>query len=197
MIAEVSLHHSHTGRNPHAHILCTTRQLDGEKFHDKKAAEWDTKTLLFSQRKTWGYAVNKALEEAGRDERVDHRSLKDQGIDRIPQPKIGYKAMALKLKGIVEDPERFKLVRYIKALNEARPWARDIEKLGEVRQHGIGESWWERSLIFAAEKAHTVRETVMDAWNNFVNKSPFQRQTPHTPFESPELPQNRGPELER
>jgi ATP-dependent exoDNAse (exonuclease V) alpha subunit len=188
MIAEVSLHHSRTGRNPHVHILCTTRQLDGEKFAAKKESEWDTKTLLFSQRATWGCAVNKALEEAGRPERVDHRSLKDQGIDRIPEPKIGVAATAMKRRGFIGDPERFKLVRFVKALNEARPWARAIEKFGEVRQYGMGQSWWERSLVSAMEKVYSARETVMDVWRSLSNNPPLHRPSPPSP--------DRGPEME-
>jgi hypothetical protein len=44
------------------------------------------------QRETWAEAVNSALEKAGRPERVDHRTLKAQGMDREPQPKIGVTA---------------------------------------------------------------------------------------------------------
>jgi hypothetical protein len=57
--------------------------------------------------------------------------------------------MGLKKRGVVEDPERFKLVRWVKSLNFARPWLRAIEKSQEVPQQGIGKTWWERSLFFA------------------------------------------------
>ncbi len=43
MVAEVSLHHDKAGRNPHVHILCTMRKLDGEKFSAKKPREWNDK----------------------------------------------------------------------------------------------------------------------------------------------------------
>src|ERR1700689_4365816 len=93
MIAEVSLHHTKSGKNPHVHILCTMRKLDGEKFSPKKPREWNDVALLVKQRESWADAVNAALEKAGRDERVDHRSLKDRGIDRVPEPKIGVAAI--------------------------------------------------------------------------------------------------------
>src|ERR1700760_225953 len=45
MIAEVSLHHPNK-RNPHVHILCTMRTLDGEKFNAKKSREWNETAML-------------------------------------------------------------------------------------------------------------------------------------------------------
>jgi ATP-dependent exoDNAse (exonuclease V) alpha subunit len=150
MVAEISLHHTKSGNNPHVHILCTMRKLDGDKFSDKKATEWNHVGVLMEWRESWGKSVNAALEKAGRDERVDHRSLKDRGIDQIPQPKIGVAATAMKRRGVVADPERFQLVRYIRSLNAIRPWKRAIEKNGEISQEGMGNNWWERSLIFVA-----------------------------------------------
>ena len=169
MVAEVSLHHSKSGKNPHCHVLTTVRKLEGDHFSVKKPREWNDVGMLMGWRESWANSVNSALEKAGRDERVDHRSLKDRGIDRIPEPKIGVAATAMKRKGLVADPERFQLVRYVKLLNEVRPWQRAIEKSGEVQQHGMGRSWWERSLIFMAEKKEAFRETVMDTWRTLLH----------------------------
>src|SRR5208283_89773 len=79
MIAEVSLHHPKGGNNPHVHILCTMRKLDGDRFNSKKAREWNEDVMLKRQRESWCDAENAALEKAGRPERVDHRWLKDRG----------------------------------------------------------------------------------------------------------------------
>src|SRR5580700_9173185 len=164
MIAEVSLHNPKSGKNPHVHILATMRTLDGDKFSAKKPREWNEKAQLHDWRESWCKAENDALEKAGRPERVDHRSLKDRGIDRIPEPKIGKEAMGLKKRGVVADPERFKLVRWVKSLNFIKPWLNAIEKAGEVRQDGMGETWWERSLVMVAQAGRAVRETVLDTW---------------------------------
>jgi hypothetical protein len=193
MIAEVSLHHPKTGKNPHVHILCTLRTLDGDKFSDKKPREWNEKALLIHQRESWATAVNAALERAGRSERVDHRSLKDRGIDRIPEPKIGVAATAMKRRGILPDPERFRLVRYIKSLNFARPWTRAIEKSGEVYQQGMGKTWWERSLLFASQASAAAKETVMDAWAKLVTT----RMRGREPLGYDISPRDRGPDLGR
>src|SRR5580704_19682562 len=169
MVAEVSLHNPKSRTNPHVHILCTMRTLDGDKFSAKKPREWNDKDLLIHWRESWAGAVNGALEKAGRDERVDHRSLKDRGIDQIPEPKIGVAATAMKRRGAVADPERFKLVRWVKSLNAVRPWQRAIEKDGEVHQEGMGKTWWERSLLFMSQARQVTRDAVMDTWRTLLN----------------------------
>jgi hypothetical protein len=189
MVAEISLHHPKDGKNPHVHILCTMRRFEGDQFSVKKVREWNDVTKLVAWRKSWGDAVNAALEEAGSDERVDHRSLKDQGIDRIPEPKKGVAATAMERKGI--DTERSKLVRFVKSLNFVRTWMDSIQKNGEVHQEGMGKTWWERTLVFAKqtrEVAREVRETVMDTWRSLQNVR-FNR--------GPEIPphdRDHGPE---
>ena len=68
--------------------------------------------------------VNTALEKAGREERVDRRSLKARGIEQIPEPKIGVAATAMKRLGVEADPKRFQDVRAVKLLNEVMPTGR-------------------------------------------------------------------------
>ena len=172
MVAEVSLHHTKSGKNPHVHILCTMRRLDGTAFSSKKPREWNDVGLLVKQRESWAAAVNAALEKAGRSERVDHRSLKDQGIDREPQPKIGVAATAMKNKGIVEDPDRFEEVRHVKVLNEVRPMMKAMRKHGEIKQIGIGATWWERSIIFMSrvrEQLGKAGKAVKNAWEKVID----------------------------
>jgi hypothetical protein len=193
MVAEVSLHNPKSGKNPHVHILATLRTLDGDKFSAKKSREWNEKAQLHDWRESWCKAENAALEKAGRPERVDHRSLKARGIDRIPEPKIGKEAMGLKKRGVVEDPERFKLVRWVKSLNFIKPWLKAIEKSGEVRQDGMGETWWERSLLTVAETGkaigEAVKESVLDVWEKMLNTRPPAPQ-------SDVPPPTHGPELD-
>jgi ATP-dependent exoDNAse (exonuclease V) alpha subunit len=164
MVAEVSLHHDKLGKNPHVHILCTMRKLDGDHFSAKKPREWNDVGLLVHQRESWANTVNAALEKAGRPERVDHRSLKERGIDREPQPKLGVAATAMKRKGIVADPERFQLVRFVKIMNEVRPLLKSIRKFGEVEQRGMGNTWWERSITFMSR----IREQSRSSWRKWI-----------------------------
>lgn len=145
MVAQVSLHHPKDGENPHAHILCPTRRLDGEGFAATKAREWNDVKVLMQQRESWAEAVNAALERAGVTTRVDHRSLEAQGIDRLPEPKKGVAATAMKRRGVVEDPKRFQDARWVKLLNDVMPYRRAIEHTGEIKQVGVGRTWLERS----------------------------------------------------
>ena len=76
----------------HAHLLATTRRITLDGF-GKKTRELDDKSQGPEEIKFWRerYAAltNHALEKAGIDARVDHRSYLARGIDRLPQPKLG------------------------------------------------------------------------------------------------------------
>ena len=88
MVADVAIHRpraSDGGEQPHAHIMLTMRSLDGEGF-GKKERSWNGDDLLACWREAWSVAANAALAKAGQEARIDHRSLKDQGIEREPAP---------------------------------------------------------------------------------------------------------------
>lgn len=180
MVAEVSLHHPRSGKNHHVHILCTMRKLDGDKFSAKKSTEWNDVQLLEKQRESWANAVNAALEKAGRPERVDHRSLKERGIDRDPEPKIGVAATAMKRRGVEADPERVQLVRRVKLLNEVRPMMRAIQHGGEISQKGMGATWWEKSVTFMSRIRERASGWVKGKWRRLVDsqrsKEPPERE---------------------
>ena len=115
-----------------------------------------------------------ALEKAGRTERVDHRSLKEQGIDRLPQPKIGVEATAMKRRGAVADPERFKLVRRVKMLNELRPMMRSLCERNQMPTWptqptwNTQPSWLHRSATIVSQAVERTREMMKGAWEKFV-----------------------------
>src|SRR5262249_24306119 len=119
-VADMALHRSKDGKNPHAHVLCTLRPVEGDgfgkkpdtsgQFNGRGSVGKGAKGELEAWRASWETYCNRALEAAGSDARVDHRSLKDRGIDRIPQPKIGVDATAMKRKGLEPDPQRVRLV---------------------------------------------------------------------------------------
>ncbi len=152
-VADFAVHKSKNGLNPHAHVMVTTRPVEGEgfgkkpstagKFNGRGAVGVRAKSELEGWRDSWEKHENAALEKAGRPERVDHRSLKARAIDREPEPKIGPTATAMRRQG--RDSERFKLWRFVRTLNEMKPLARAIDKFKEFHQSGAGKTWWERS----------------------------------------------------
>lgn len=182
MAVEVSLHHPKNGKNPHAHLLATMRKLEPEGFSAKKPREWNDVGQLHQWRESWAEAVNSALEKAGRPERVDHRSLKDRGIDAEPQPKIGVSATAMQREGKLADPERVQAVRRVKLMNEVRPLLKSIRKSGEVKQHGVGTTWWEKSITFMSRVREVAKGALKKTWRSIVG---------------PERTKDDGPEISR
>ena len=65
--------------------------------------QWNSKEQLFIWRKAWADEMNKHLELAGHDIRVDHRSFKAQGIDRQPTIHEGVFAIRMERKGRKSD----------------------------------------------------------------------------------------------
>ena len=61
----------------------------GWKNHREDTTDWNDKENVEIWRAAWAAYTNRALESAGRPERIDHRSYKRQGIDKIPSVHLG------------------------------------------------------------------------------------------------------------
>lgn len=119
---DYAIHRPHKGgdsRNHHAHIMFTTRRITpegmGEKtreLDDKKQGKEEIKHL----RKAWETLCNEAIADVSQ-ERIDCRSLQDQGIDRIPEPKQG--VIATKMERQVRISYAGEERRAVKAYNDA------------------------------------------------------------------------------
>ena len=111
--ADVAVHEpSRKGdqRNHHAHILITTRQISAQGLGEKTDLEREDKALraqgkpsgreqIETLRADWATRCNAALERAGHQERVSHKSLEAQGIDREPTIHLGPVATAIERRG--------------------------------------------------------------------------------------------------
>lgn len=141
MCVDFSIHDKEDG-NPHAHIMLTTRPIEqdnswgvkqkkeyildknGQKQYDKKkqtykcktvkTTNWDSKEFLQRSRESWAEKINQELEKKSLPQRIDHRSLKEQGVDRVPTIHEGG-ARKLEKRGIKTD--RGKINREIKTAN--------------------------------------------------------------------------------
>jgi hypothetical protein len=98
MIADIG-YHDFDSHNPHAHIMLTMRPVNEEGF-GKKKRQWNRRDAVKEYRADWAEYANRALEQAGFDERIDHRSLREQGIEREPQIHLGAKVMEMEARGI-------------------------------------------------------------------------------------------------
>ena len=87
--------------NPHVHIIASARKVDEHGFQATKLDGRATykRAFLLALRRSWADHLNATFERLGLETRVDHRSYKERGIDRIPTAHIGPKAMALEMCG--------------------------------------------------------------------------------------------------
>jgi len=156
MVADIALHapgRAGDERNHHAHILLTTRELDVEGSvpsggFTTKNRDWNKVEVLEGWREAWARDSNAALEQAGIEDRVDHRTLVaqrdealelasaarergDEGaelhetvramsLDRPPLPQLSLGAWQLKERGI--------------EVAAVRVWHEVKDRAAEVRQ---------------------------------------------------------------
>ena len=129
MCADFAIHDKGTG-NPHAHIMLIIRplKLDGRwgpkcrkvynldsqgnripdgkggwKNHREDTTDWNNRENAEKWRAAWAAYANRALGAAGRPERIDHRSYKRQGIDKIPSIHMGPAASQMERRGIITE----------------------------------------------------------------------------------------------
>lgn len=142
MCADVNIHDKGDG-NPHAHIMLTVRPIEsngewgakskkeylldenGQKiklksgqYKSKKIeiTNWNSKEFLQSYREDWANKINQKLKEVGINQRVDHRSYEEQGIEKVPTIHEGATARKMEQRGKVSD--RMEINRKIKEINE-------------------------------------------------------------------------------
>ena len=76
---------------------------------------WNSEEQLVQWRKAWADAANRYLERYGYEERIDHRSHTERGLDEQPTIHEGVAARALERQGSISD--RCEINRQIKADN--------------------------------------------------------------------------------
>jgi outer membrane murein-binding lipoprotein Lpp len=125
MCADFAVHDKDNG-NPHAHIMLTMRPLkeNGEwgtkcrkeydldergqrirlpsgafKSHRVNTTDWNDKEKSEQWRSSWAEYANRALEQKGLTERIDHRSYARQGVEQIPTVHMGVAATQMERRG--------------------------------------------------------------------------------------------------
>jgi ATP-dependent exoDNAse (exonuclease V) alpha subunit len=132
MVADIAIHAPSPDpaadeRNVHAHVMLTMREFVGGDWAKKKNRDWNDPELLLQWREAWADHQNHALERLGFADRVDHRSLEDQGIMREPQKHMG--AIATEIERDGRSSHRGNENRAIKARNGLM---NDITQAGNV-----------------------------------------------------------------
>ena len=120
-------------RNHHAHILMTTRRMTSEGLTEK-TRELDNQRSgeVDHWRQEWSSMANRALERAGRSERIDHRTLAEQGIERTPTVHNGPAITEMVRDGrpsrVIEDREAAASAFVAQVKAEAQALADDLAK---------------------------------------------------------------------
>ncbi len=102
LVADVAMHLPDKDadfRNDHVHILFPERRVEADGFAAKKDRSLQDTATLLEWRRRWANLCNRYLERFGHADRIDHRSLADQGVDRQPTMHLGHAATAIERRG--------------------------------------------------------------------------------------------------
>ena len=91
-----------TERDTSGNAICIGRDKNGHKRykkHNVPATDWNEKTTLRAIRKGWADAANAALQRAGSDARIDHRSNRERGLPHVPTIHLGPTAARMEREG--------------------------------------------------------------------------------------------------
>jgi hypothetical protein len=187
--------------NPHAHIMFSEKMNDGlarseeqyfkrynpkkpERGGCKKSNEWEAQRgnkaseRLLQAREAWATHVNHALERAGHEARVDHRSYEARGIDQIPEPKVGPKVWYQPDR---EQHPRFQDFKAVRELANQVPQER--ANLAAV-EADLGAAKRELEEIMATIREMEARE--LKARQQEVSRAQVRGDTPQRPQNAPE-----------
>lgn len=160
--------------NPHVHMMFNERKLDGiernerqyfkrgnskhpEKGGTAKDRDWSRREKVRELRESWERAVNLALKRAGHHTVISMKSLSDQDIDRLPEPKLGAVQAAMVRQG-----KETEAIRQVQALREIRQLEASLEKVqAEIHQtvKNLAQEVCDLSVSVPASK---VREEVRE-----------------------------------
>lgn len=154
MIADIALHapgRDGDDRNHHAHILLTTREIGPEGFTTKNR-DWNKVEVLEGWREAWARDSNVALERAGIEDRVDHRTLEAQRDEALEL------ASAARERG----DEGAELVQTVRAIELDRPPLPQLSPgAWQMKERGIEVGRvgaWHEAKARAAEVMEVARE---------------------------------------
>ncbi|SET48490.1 MobA/MobL family protein [Salinibacillus kushneri] len=132
------------------------KDKDGNFLYNKKGkiktrkvdlVGWDKSELIEEWRQEWANHANKMLEREGVNERIDHRSHEERGLEFQPTQHVGYKANAMEKEGI--QTERGNYNREVKAYNQT---VVDLQAYREEKRQLEQEKAQEEQFSTAAER---------------------------------------------
>lgn len=158
-------------RNHHAHLLVTTRRLGPEGLGEK-TRELDQKQSgeVDHWRQRWAEVQNRALERAGVQERVDHRSFKERGLDQVPLPELSRQQYQVERRA-QQDAER--TGKRYEPVTEAGKQREAVAEQRRLRQYiERGQEW----LKQAGHRVGELGRTMVEAMNKQLGRDLAERE---------------------
>lgn len=168
-------------RNHHAHIMLTACYCGPTGVLGKKAVELDPihcqrhglANVVEVERERWEQLANQALEKAGQEARIDHRSLEAQGVtDRAPGVHLGPDATAIKRRGgvsTIEERAKEQAAEFMAEMQAHVALQRAAEKdLAELEAQLAQAQWEARPVSERLAEVRQIQERLLqerrDLW---------------------------------
>lgn len=162
MVADVAIHLDDE-KNPHFHVMLTTRPFDeqgnwtiksrkiylydeeGNPLYTKSGfranrkenvTDWDSKETMQAWRKGWADLTNSYLEKNGFSERISEKSYAELGLDKQPTIHEGYVARQMEKNGRSSD--RVQINVLIKKENATKEILQDVKRDIHFAEEGEG-----------------------------------------------------------
>jgi len=141
--------------NPHVHAIVSEKIVDGfdrtpetwfrraavrgrpaESGGARQTDELDTKEWLMYARELWATRANSALEAAGFDARIDHRSNADRGLSDLPTEHVGWAAGRPRQEALKRNAQRQELNVDLRAVLDERARLDQLQEIGAESRQG-------------------------------------------------------------
>jgi ATP-dependent exoDNAse (exonuclease V) alpha subunit len=117
VVVDLAIHLPRAGSDPrnfHAHLLLTSREITPNGFGGKAGLDLSAGQMrerglrqgiaeIKFMRERWATLANESFRSANIDQRLDHRTLAAQGIDRMPRARVPWSTVMRERKGLHSD----------------------------------------------------------------------------------------------
>lgn len=145
---------------------------------------FDERDLVKKMRLSWEQILNEKAAELGIEERVSSKSLKEQGIDRIPTKHVGWGPKAEERKQLNAEilkcnQERVWAKRIVKnALKDAADRLQDLEEYQEMTEEDLLEHQealeYDEGIVYTITEAGFFLEEQSNKWIKQMNDLVYQ-----------------------
>ena len=152
-----------------------------EKLQNETLERWNSKDRIFEWRENWAQVTNAALEKAGKEDRIDHRSYAEQGIEQIPTVHMGPSAVNMEKKG--KETDVGKLNRSIREENSRMQKLREqLKDMVESAKKAAKETKEKAKSIYT-NTANTLESIRARFIGNSYRANAYERDRKHIEFE--------------